>query len=254
MGATWSNVAFDYSGATVLVTGGTSGLGSGIAKAYHDAGADVIITGTRSAAAEYPDDLSAYSYHRLDVEDHANIDALATSLPRLDILVNNAGLAFFNLGLDEYDPDVFDRALQVHVSSGFRLAMRCKDKLAQSRLPGGASIIGIGSVTSFMAIEWVPGYGAGKTALLGATRALATRLGRDNIRANVAAIGLSHSRTAASTIENPEYSAATLARTPLGRHGQPIDAAGAVLFLSSAAASWITGQALVVDGGYTIVG
>jgi len=254
MTATWPNVSFDYSGAAVLVTGGTSGLGAGIAKAYREAGADVTITGTGASAADYDADLSAYTYRQLDIEDRHSIDALAAAVPRVDILVNNAGLAFFNLGLDEYDPDVFDRALQVHLLSGFRLTMRCEERLMQSKLPGGASVIGIGSMTSFFGIEWVPGYGAGKTGILGSMRALAIRMGRKNIRVNTVAVGLSHSKTAASSIANADYSAATLARTPLGRHGDPIDTAGAVLFLTSAAASWITGQVMTVDGGYSIVG
>ena len=255
MSSTWPNIRFDYSGATVLVTGGTSGIGYGIAAAYRDAGAEVFITGTRPSPEHYDGvDLKGYHYYQLDVEDNAGVDAIAGKLPRLDILVNNAGLAFFNVGLDEYDPDVFERAVKVHLSSGFRLTMRCKDKLAQSKLPGGASVIGIGSVTSYMAIEQVPGYGAGKSGLLGSTRVLAVRLARQNIRVNTVASGLTMSRTGASSIENVAYSAATLARTPSGRHGEPSDTAGAVLFLTSAAASWVTGQTLAVDGGYMIVG
>lgn len=254
MPATWPNITFDYSNASVLVTGGTSGIGAAIAEAYRDAGAEVTITGTRASASAYDADLSGYTYRQLDVEDHAAIDALAAALPRLDILVNNAGLAFFNLGLDEYDPDVFDRALQVHLSSGFRLAGRCREKLARTKLPGGASIIGIASMTSYFGIEWVPGYGAGKTGLLGTTRVLAIRYARDNIRVNAVAAGLTHSRTTASIMADEAYSAATIARTPAGRHGTPADTAGAVLFLTSAAAGWITGQTLPVDGGYSIMG
>jgi 3-oxoacyl-[acyl-carrier protein] reductase len=245
----WPNISFDYSGADVLVTGGTSGIGAGIAAAYRDAGARVAITGTRPSPADYDIDLSGYSYYQLDVEDSAGVDDLAARLPRLDILINNAGVAFFNLGLDEYDPDVFERALKMHLSGGFRLTMRCKDKLAQSKLPGGASVIGI-----YLAIEHVPGYGTGKSGLLGLIRVLAVKLARDNIRVNAVAAGLTMSRTGASSIENAAYSAATLARTPGGRHGEPADTAGAVLFLTSAAASWITGQTVPVDGGYTIVG
>jgi NAD(P)-dependent dehydrogenase (short-subunit alcohol dehydrogenase family) len=250
----WPNVSFSYSGAKVLVTGGTSGIGAGIAEAYRDAGAAVTITGTRRSPAEYDGDLSGYTYRQLDVENDAAVDALAAEISALDILINNAGLAFFNLGLDEYDPEVFDRALKVHLSSGFRLTMRCSEKLASSRLPGGASVIGIASMTSYFGIEQVPGYGAGKTGLLGSTRVLAIHLARKNIRVNAVAVGLTHSKTAASSIANAEFSAATIARTPAGRHGQPKDTAGAVLFLTSAAASWITGQTLPVDGGYSIAG
>ena len=254
MPQTWPNIRFDYAGASVLVTGGTSGIGAGIAAAYRAAGAEVTITGTRDSPEAYDDDLAGYGYRRMDLEDPDSIDALAESLPTLDILVNNAGLVFHNLDLDEYEPEIFDRALQIHLSAGFRLATRCRDKLSASRLPGGASVIGIASMSSFFGIEVVPGYGTGKTGLLGMTRVLAVHWAKRNIRVNAVAPGLTHSRAAASSIADPVYSGETIARTPAGRLGQPIDVAGAVLFLSSAAASWITGQTINVDGGYSIAG
>jgi len=254
MSSTWANVRFDYTGAAVLVTGGTSGIGAGIAAAYRSAGADVHITGTRAATTEYENDLSDYRYLRLDVEDDASIDAVAGALPRLDVLVNNAGIALPALGLDEYRPEIFERAIRMHLTSAYRMAHRCVDKLAASRLPGGGSIVGIASMASFFGIEVVPGYGAAKTGLVGLTRALAVHWARRKVRVNAVAAGLTESRMTAATIANPEWTAPTLARTPVGRHGVPLDIAGAVLFLTSAAASWITGQTLPVDGGYTIAG
>lgn len=254
MTSTWSNVRFDYSGAAVLVTGGTSGIGAGIAAAYRDAGADVTVTGTRASPADYDHDLSKYRYLRLDIEDAANIDTVASALPRLDVLINNAGLALPALGLDEYEPEIFERAIRMHLTGGYRMAHRCIDRLAASRLPGGGSIIGIASMASYFGIEVVPGYGAAKTGLLGLTRALAVHWARRNVRVNAVAAGLTESRMTAATLANPDWAAPTLARTPAGRHGVPADIAGAVLFLSSAAASWITGQTLPVDGGYTVAG
>lgn len=251
---TWPNIRFDYAGAAVLVTGGTSGIGGGIAAAYREAGAEVTVTGMREGPADYDEDLAGYAYRRLDLEDYGTIDALAASLPRLDILVNNAGLVFHNLSLDEYEPEIFDRALRIHLSGGFRLATHCRDKLAESRLPGGASVVGIASMSSYFGIDSVPGYGTGKTGLLGMTRVLALHWARQNIRVNAVAPGLTHSRAAASSIADPVYGGATLARTPAGRFGEPEDIAGAVLFLTSAAASWITGQTINVDGGYSIAG
>lgn len=250
----WQDIRFDLGGAKVLVTGGTSGLGAAIAQAYVDAGAEVTITGTRATASDYAEDLSRYRYCQLDLEDNRSIDALAESIPALDILVNNAGLSFFTLGLDEHDPDVFARALQIHMVSAFRLTQRLVDKLAASQRPGGAAVIGIGSVTSFMGLSVTLGYGAGKTGLLGMTRGLAVDLGPKGIRLNVVAAGLTRSRMTAGAFENPEWAAPSLARTPLGRLGEADDIAGAVLFLSSSAAGWITGQVLPVDGGYTIFG
>ena len=245
---------FDYRGAHVLVTGGTSGIGAGIAAAYREAGAQVTITGTRASTADYDTDLSGYRYLQLDVENMSQIDAVAQAHPELDILVNNAGIALPSIGLDEWDPDVVARSIDIHLVSGFRMARRCRDALMKSQLTGGASVIGIGSMSSYFGIGIVPGYGAGKTGLLGITRALAVEWGPYRIRANAVAVGLCESRMTVGTLSNPQYYEPTLARTPLGRTGTPEDVAGAVLFLSSAQASWITGQTLPIDGGFTVSG
>ena len=250
----WGDLSFDFSGASVLVTGGTGGIGGGIAEAFRDAGAEVTITGTRGSAAEYEADLAGYRYARLDVEDRAGIDALAAGLDRLDVLVNSAGLAMFALGLDEYDPDVFDRAVTMHLTGVHRLAARCEPLLAQSGLAGGGAMISLASGSSFFGVEAVPGYGAAKTGLLGLTRVLAVHWAAKRIRVNAIAAGLVRSGFTGPVMEIAEVNQAMLARTPTGRHGEPADVAGAALFLASSAASWITGQVLPVDGGFTIAG
>lgn len=247
---------YDYSGAKVLVTGGTSGIGAAIAAGYRNAGADVTITGTRAGANDYDEDLSGYRYLQLDVEDAANIAevAAAASAGGLDILVNNAGFALPSIGLSEYDPEIFARAVNMHLISAYRMAHGCVDALGRSGLAGGGSIIGIASMSSYFGIGIVPGYGAGKTGILGLTRALAVEWGQRNIRVNAVAAGLTESRMTAGTFANPAWSEPTLARTPAGRLGKPEDIAGAVLFLTSSAASWITGQTLPIDGGFTVAG
>lgn len=245
---------YDYGGAHVLVTGGTSGIGAATAAAYRNAGADVTITGTRGSAADYDADLSGFGYLQLDVEDAANIDSVAAALPRLDILINNAGIALPSLGLDEWEPEIFDRAVNMLLNSAFRMARRTVDLLAESKLAGGGSVIGIGSMSSFFGIGVVPGYGAAKTGLVGLTRTMAVQWGARGVRANAVAAGLTLSGMTAGTFQQAEWLEPTLARTPLGRLGQPEDIANAILFLTSPAASWITGQTLYVDGGYTVAG
>ncbi|KUR81099.1 SDR family NAD(P)-dependent oxidoreductase [Novosphingobium sp. Fuku2-ISO-50] len=244
----------DFSGAHVLVTGGTSGIGAACAASFRDAGAWVTITGTRASPADYDHDLSGFGYHRLDIEQPDQIDALAASLPRLDVLVNNAGFALPSIGLDEWEPDVFDRAVAMLLNAAFRMARRSVDLLAQSVIPGGGSVIGIASMSSYFGIPIVPGYGAAKTGLVGLTRTMAVHWGPRRVRANAVAAGLTRSRMTADTFAQDAWTAPTLARTPLGRLGEAEDIAGAVLFLASPAASWITGQTLAVDGGYTVSG
>lgn len=244
---------FDFGGCRVLVTGGTSGIGAGIAAAFRDAGAEVTITGTRGAPSDYEVDLSAYRYLQLDVTDDAGIARVAAALPALDVLVNNAGLAFPD-GRDEFEPEVFEKAVRIHLTSAYRIAHACRPKLAESTLAGGASLIGIASLTSFFGSDIVPGYGAGKGGLVLLTKSLAMKWARDNIRVNAVAAGLVQTRMTAPHIATPGVLQATFARQPIRRVGQPADVAGAVLFLSSAAASWMTGQTVVVDGGYSVVG
>lgn len=249
-----SSVTYDYAGAHVLVTGGTSGIGAATAQAYRDAGAEVTITGTRGDAADYDADLAGYRYLQMDAEDGASIDAVATALPRLDILVNNAGMALPSLGLDEYEPEVFNRAVNMLLMGPFRMARRCMDLIAASTLEGGGSIIGVGSMSSYFGIPIVPGYGAAKTGIVGLTRTLAVEWGPRGIRVNSVAAGITRSRMTAGTFAAEEWTAPTLARTPLGRLGEPQDIAQPILFLTSPGAAWITGQTLPIDGGYTVSG
>ena len=243
---------FDFSGAHVLVTGGTSGIGLGIATAFRAAGADVTVTGTRGSAEDYDADLHGMRYLRLDLEDDAAIDAVAAACPALDVLVNNGGANF--VAEDEHQPQVFEKALRVNLSSAFRMSQRCHGALAASRLPGGASIIGIASMTSYFGMDILPGYGSAKTGLLGLTRSLAAAWGKEGIRVNAVAAGLVRSRMTGAMFAMDGATDGMLARTPLGRLGEPADIASAVLFLCSPAAAWITGQTLAVDGGYSISG
>jgi len=248
----WANVRYDYKGVHVLVTGGTSGIGAGIAAAYREAGAEVTITGTRKAASDYPTDLAGFRYLELKLTDKAQITAVAAALPRLDVLVNNAGANY--MLENEYDPEVFEKGLAVNLASVYRMSQACKPLLAASKLAGGASIIGIASLTSFFGLEVVPAYGAAKAGLVQLVKTLAIAWAKERIRVNAVAAGITESRMTAQMLKIPAMMAPVLARTPLKRTGKPADVAAAVLFLTSGAASFITGQTLLVDGGYSVVG
>lgn len=244
----FQGISYDYAGATVLITGGTSGIGLGCAHEYRDAGADVIITGRKQSASDYDSDLGGMSYRQLDVGNREALYTLAGSLSKLDILVNNAG----GMQGNEWETDAFDQSIGVNLSSVFHLSSACKDLLAASQLPGGASVIGIASMTSYFGFEWTPGYGAAKAGLVQLMKTLGMSWGQSGIRANAVAAGLTRSNLTTPVLDSmPEMVEETLKRQGLKRTGEPRDIAAAVLFLSSPAAAWITGQTLPVDGGFS---
>lgn len=244
----FKGISYDFAGSTVLVTGGTSGIGLACAEGYREAGADVTITGRKASAADYGTDLHGMAYRQLDVGDRDALYALAGTLSKLDILVNNAGGAQGN----EWEADAFDQSIGVNLSSVFHLSCACKDLLASSQFPGGASVVGIASMTSYFGFEWTPGYGPAKAGLVQLMKTFGMSWGPLGIRANAVAAGLTRSNLTAFTIDNmQEMVDDTIKRQGLKRIGEPADIAAAVLFLTSPAAAWITGQTLPVDGGFT---
>jgi 3-oxoacyl-[acyl-carrier protein] reductase len=247
-------VSFDYGGAHVLVTGGTSGIGAAVAKAYRAAGASVTITGTRASVKDYDEDLNGYRYLKLDVTQKDEIAGVAAELPALDILVHSAGIALASIGKNEWEPDLFALAVEMHLTSVYRLSNACLPMLKASNMEGGASVIGMASMSAYFGMEIVPGYGAGKGGLVQLMKTLAVTWAKHGIRANAVAAGLIVSRQTAPLANNPEASEHLLSRTPIKRLGLPDDVAGAVLFLTSPAASYVTGHTLSVDGGFAVAG
>lgn len=248
-----ADVIYDFAGSSVLITGGSSGIGYATACAFRKAGATVHVTGTRPSPHDYAVDLSAFTYHQLQVTDKAAIDALPGKIGKLDILINNAGASFPG-GKSEWEPDVFDQALDINLSGAFRLAHACKPLLEQSNLPGGASIVNIASMSGIMAVELVPGYGTAKAGIIHMTRSLGQAWARKGIRTNAIAPGLIQTRMTEGFADNPDISKPIIARTPLKRVGTVEDISAVILFLCSGSAGFIVGQTLNVDGGYSIVG
>jgi NAD(P)-dependent dehydrogenase (short-subunit alcohol dehydrogenase family) len=244
-----NDISFDFNGTSVLVTGGTSGIGLAVASAFAGAGASVTITGTRAATTDYDDDLAAFTYRQLQIRDHDAVDALAAEFSTLDVLVNNAG-ANFPDGLDEWDPEGFSAALDLNVEGAQRLTVRSRAALASSGMAGGASVVNIVSMTAFRSTTIVPGYSSAKAALLALTRNLAVHWVSDGIRVNAVAPGLIDTRMTAPMKDWPDMLATEVGRAPMNRMGTPEEVAAAVLFLSSGVSAFTTGASFAVDGGY----
>lgn len=240
-----STARFDFSGARVLVTGATSGIGRATAEAFAAAGARVLITGQRDSLADYSDAPSGLEYRPLRLDSRQSIAALAGAIGEVDVLVNNAGHT-----MPEAD---FAAALQVNLTAVFELTSALREKLAASRLPGGASVVALASMMSFFGSPYFPGYGAAKAGIVQLTRTLAASYAKDRIRVNAVAPGSIPTQMTARFAEDSQVHGMVSAKTPMGRWGRPEEIAGAILFLSSTAASFITGHTLVADGGYSVL-
>ncbi|MEU1525477.1 SDR family oxidoreductase [Nocardia rhamnosiphila] len=240
-----ARTSFDFTGTTVLITGGTSGIGHATALLFRDAGAEVTVTGTRADAGEYDSDLADIRYRRLVLTDEESITALVAEIGVLDVLINNAG-ANFPDGLDERTPEGFERSVAINLTGTYRLTRRLHGSLAASTAAGGASVVNLASMAALRAVPVVPGYGAAKAGIISLTRNLAVAWAGDGIRVNAVAPGTT--RTPMTAPMRPETAAAELAHIPIGRFGDADEIAPTLAFLCTEQSAYTTGAVFVVDG------
>lgn len=234
---------------TILVTGGSSGIGAAIARAFAAEGGRVVVTGVSDAevaAAKQDAAFAAIDTRVLDVRDAAAVQALMATLDTIDVVVNCAGT--IRRGGAEHDPAVFAEVLDINLTGTMRVCAAARTKLAARR----GCIVNTASMLSFFGGGLVPGYSASKGGVAQLTKSLAIAYAADGIRVNAVAPGWIATPLTQPLQDDAARSAPIVARTPLGRWGTPDDVAGPVLFLASAAARFVTGVVLPVDGGYLI--
>ena len=242
----------DFSGKTVLVVGGSSGIGNGIAQAFRRHGATVLVWGTRATAAHYRadegSDLEGLAYARVDVSDFAAVAAAkAPHAPdALDVLVLCQGTVAY--GRKEFEMDTFRHIIDVNLNSLMACAGRFREALAARK----GSLITISSVGGLRATLGNPAYAASKAGAIHLTATLAKAWARAGIRVNGVAPGLVDTKLTKVTINSDERLRERLDGIPAGRLGTPQDMADACLFLASPMASYIVGQTISVDGGRTL--
>lgn len=237
----------DFSGKTVLVVGGSSGIGNGIARAFLERGATVHVWGTRRSASDYADSpdssLAGLHYAQVDVSDAANVERCVLPFASLDVLVQAQGTVLYDR--QEFKAPAFRKVLDVNLTSLMACADRCFEALKAAR---GAMII-VSSAAAFHSTRGNPAYNASKTGAFGLTRTLGEAWARDGIRVNGIAPGLVDTKLTRVTTADPKRLDMALRRIPLGRLGTPADMAGGALFLASPLSAYMLGQTLLLDGG-----
>ena len=246
-------VNFDFTDTVVLITGGGTGIGLAIARAFTDAGASVLITGRRrevldDAVAGLPEGRAfAVTTDMSDPEQvRGLVDTAVAQFGRLDVVVSNA--AGYAMGqIDELPDEAWVAMRATNIDGFFYLAKHSLPVLSRTN----GAFVAISSVSG-LGGDWdQSGYNATKGAVSNFVRALALDWGERGVRINAVSPGLTATAPTAVLTEDPALNAVFSARTALGRLGRPEDIAPAVLFLASDAAAYITGQILAVDGGVT---
>jgi NAD(P)-dependent dehydrogenase (short-subunit alcohol dehydrogenase family) len=235
-----------FDGQTVLITGGTGGIGLACARAFRDLGARVTATGaTEAECARASEDEAGISFAVLDVRDASAIEGVLTGLGGLHVLVNAAGVIRRDI---EHDPEVFADVIAINLTGTMRVCAAARAWLHDA----GGSVVNIASMLTFFGGPRVPAYSASKGGIGQLTKSLAAAWA-PHIRVNALAPGWIATPLTQALQDDPERSRPILSRTPMGRWGEPEEVAGGAVFLASPAARFVTGAILAVDGGYLTI-
>lgn len=251
---------FRLDGKVALVTGGNGGIGLGMARGLAQAGATVVIVGrdagkSRGAVQALKEQGLVADALAADVTDEAAVAALMKEAVqrhgRLDILVNNAGTNI-RRPVQELSLADWNTVMDTNLTSAFLCSRSAWPHL---KAAGGGKVINIGSMMSIFGAAYAPAYAASKGGIVQFTRSLATAWAADNIQANAVLPGWIDTELTQKAREQVDgLHQRVLARTPAGRWGAPGDLAGIAVFLASSASDFITGTAIPVDGGYSVLG
>lgn len=240
----------DFTGRRVLVVGGSSGIGNGVAHGFRERGAEVHVWGTRASAADYDaadgSDMSGLGYSCVDAGDPDAIEAAALPFDGLDVLILCQGTVVYRRG--EFEREGWDRVMAVNLDSLMHISRKFRPQLADA----GGSIVIVSSISGLKGNIGNPAYAASKAGAISLTKTLGQAFAADGIRVNGLAPGLVDTKLTKVTTQNPERLQGTLAHIPQRRMGTPADMAGGAIFLASPLASYVTGHTLIVDGGLSL--
>ncbi len=246
-------------GKVVLVTGGSRGIGEAIARACGAAGAKIAIASRKldgvNAAAERLQadglDVTGFACHTGKIEDVQRLVGLTVAhFGKIDVVVNNAATNPFFGPMMVVEDAAFDKTFEVNVKGYFYVAREVARHLLDRGAPG--SIINIASIQGLSGAPLQGVYAMTKAAVISMTKTLAVELAPSKIRVNALAPGLVDTKFASALLTHKDIVERVISRTPQGRYGEPHEIAGAAVFLASDAASYVTGETIVIDGGLTI--